>query len=162
MQVWLGRGSLKAVPRLPENREAMDVSALRKLLEELNGEPCIVIANAGTVNTWFSLMAYGKDGYRDIVERNCEMAEALGMKISAGSDFRLLAPVRMNVVCFTLNGDVTAGRVKDFLIRLRDDGRVFLTPTTYMGIPAIRAAFSNWRTEAKDLEIAWQAMLECL
>jgi hypothetical protein len=65
----------------------------------------------------------------------------------------------MNVVCFTLSGDVTADQVKTFLAKLRDDGRVFMTPTTYFGTPGIRAAFSNWRTEEKDVEIAWQAMM---
>ena len=89
------------------------------------------------------------------------MATKLGEKIESSDAFHLLAPVRMNVVCFTLNGD-NAERVKTFLARLRDDGRVFMTPTIYQGVSAIRAAFSNWRTEEKDLEIAWQAMTECL
>ena len=90
------------------------------------------------------------------------MAQKLGEKIEASGAFRLVAPVRMNVVCFTLNGDLNAEKVKTFLTRLRDDGRVFMTPTIYNDVPAIRAAFSNWRTEEKDLDIAWQAMTECL
>ena len=47
----LGRASLRTVPRLPDNREAVDVAALRRELARLDGTPCVVVANAGTVNT---------------------------------------------------------------------------------------------------------------
>lgn len=112
---------------------------------------------------WMTLTAYGRSGYQEIVERNCEQASWLGSQVNTSPHFRLLAPVRMNVVCFTLTRDgVTMNEINDYLARLRDDGRVFLTPTQYQGVPAIRAAISNWQTEMSDLKMCWEALLDCL
>lgn len=111
---------------------------------------------------WFNLLAYGRTGIGEIIERNCRVAQLLAAKIQGSTGFRLLAPARMNVVCFTLSENATTERVAQFLNRLRDDGRVFLTPTVYDKVPAMRAAISNWRTTENDVEIAWQAMNHCL
>jgi glutamate/tyrosine decarboxylase-like PLP-dependent enzyme len=110
---------------------------------------------------WFSLMAYGKDGYRDIIERNCEAAYVLGELISSSSEFELLAPVRMNVVCFTFrkNG-ITLDDIRNFLAQVRDDGQVFFTPTSYKGVPAIRAAISNWQTSANDVDLGFKVLVK--
>src|SRR5258706_558815 len=112
---------------------------------------------------WFTLMAYGKEGHREIVERNCGCAFLLGEKINASSTFKLLAPVKMNIVCFTLKENNSSPEsIRSFLNAVRDDGRAFFTPTVYQSTPAIRAAFSNWLTQEKDVEIAWEALNEVL
>ncbi|MBA4057331.1 MAG: aspartate aminotransferase family protein, partial [Marivirga sp.] len=109
--------------------------------------------------SWFTLMAYGKEGYREIVERNCEAAHYFGQQIKNSPDFRLLAPVRMNVVCFTLaQNDISPEIIGEFLNTVRDDGRVFFTPTVYKGTPAIRAAISNWLTEKQDIDLAFDVL----
>jgi len=111
--------------------------------------------------TWFSLMAYGPDGYREIVESSCACAARLGQRIAESAQFKLIVPVRMNVVSFAFKHvDGTDEQVATFLNRLRDSGKTFLTPTTYQNTRGMRAAFSNWRTTLNDVEIAWQAMLE--
>lgn len=110
---------------------------------------------------WFTLMAYGRDGYTQLIEHLCKLTHDLATRIQHSAQFRLLAPPRFNVACFTLTRDASQVRVRDFLNRLRDDGRVMLTPTTFAGMPAIRAALSNWRTTPQDVDIAWQAMQDC-
>jgi glutamate/tyrosine decarboxylase-like PLP-dependent enzyme len=111
--------------------------------------------------SWFSLMAYGKEGHRDIIDRNCECAALLGEKIDASSTYKLLAPVRMNIVCFTIKqNNISVDAIRALLNAVRDDGRAFFTPTVYQGVPAIRAAFSNWLTQKEDVEIAWEALTE--
>jgi len=110
--------------------------------------------------SWFTLMAYGSEGYRDIVERNCAAAEALGKEINQSNDFRLLAPVRMNVVCFSFREETTSSEIQDFLNLVRDDGRAYFTPTLYHRTPGIRAAISNWQTDVADVEVGFRALTE--
>ncbi|MDJ0752467.1 MAG: pyridoxal-dependent decarboxylase [Ardenticatenaceae bacterium] len=109
---------------------------------------------------WFSLLAYGAAGYEEIVTRCCRLAQRIGEKIAGNDRYDLLAPVNLNVVCFApASHEVDVGAL---LMRLRDDGRVFATPTEYGGRSAIRLAFSNWRTTDDDVELVWQALQECL
>lgn len=109
--------------------------------------------------TWMTLTAYGRAGVRDVVERCCDLAARLGERLAGHAAFRLLAPVHLNVVCFTLSGDPDEARVQGFLRRVREDGRAFLTGTVLDGQPGIRAAFSNWRTEEGDVEETFAALV---
>lgn len=107
---------------------------------------------------WFALAAYGRAGHRDIVQRNIAAARTLGQHIGADPRFTLLAPVHMNVVCFTLTESPSQSRIEAFLKRVSDTGETFLTSTVLHGSWAIRAAFSNWRSTQDDAERAWQAL----
>lgn len=109
---------------------------------------------------WFTLRAYGRDGHREIVQQNITCARALGQAIKTIPGLRLLAPVRLNVVCFTLAADPTAERLADLAAELAKEA--FLTPTTYAGVPALRAAFSNWRTTRTDVDRITEALKRCL
>ncbi len=109
--------------------------------------------------TWMTLTAYGRAGVRDVVERCCDLATLLGEKLAGHPAFRLLAPVGLNVVCFTLAGDPDEARVQRFLKHVREDGRAFLTGTVLNGQPGVRAAFSNWRTEEADVEETFAALV---
>jgi glutamate/tyrosine decarboxylase-like PLP-dependent enzyme len=111
---------------------------------------------------WMTLQAYGKAGYQEIVERACTLAKSLAENIAASKHFRLLAPVSMNGICFTLEPQPTEADIKAYLERLKEDGRIFLTPTHVFGVPAIRISITNWQTLEPDIELAWEAMQAAL
>jgi glutamate/tyrosine decarboxylase-like PLP-dependent enzyme len=107
--------------------------------------------------TWMSLMAYGCEGYRDIVERNVADARHFGKLLNGSDGFELLAPVRLNVVCFTLKNK-SSEAVLAYLEHLNRSGKVYMTPTVYAGQTAIRAAFVNWSTERADVNTVFELM----
>ena len=102
--------------------------------------------------SWFSLMAYGKAGYESIVSNSISCAQNLGKYIEASELLELVAPVRLNVVCFALKAKKEL--TMEFLSILNSRGKIFMTPTILNGEPCIRAAFVNFRTSQKDIEIA--------
>lgn len=104
---------------------------------------------------WCSLVAYGAKGYADIISNNITLSKLLGALIDKSEDFRLLSPVHLCGVCFTLKDPAA---VDEFLAALSAGGKVLMTSTVYQGVPGIRAALVNWRTTERDVEIAWEEM----
>ncbi len=72
-------------------------------------------------------MAYGKNGYQYIIENNISLAKQLGQWLEDSDNFKLLAPVRLNTVCFTLQDDEMQDEVGRFLENLNNTGKVFMT-----------------------------------
>lgn len=103
------------------------------------------------IPSWFSLAAYGRAGHAEIVQRNIRVAQQLSERIEGLAGLKLLAPTRLNVVCFTLAENPTEERVNAYVRAIRDDGEVFITPTVYAGTWGLRAAFCNWRTSESDV-----------
>ncbi|WP_077418784.1 pyridoxal phosphate-dependent decarboxylase family protein [Chryseobacterium sp. JV274] len=111
---------------------------------------------------WFSLMAYGKKGYQEIVDKNISWAKQFGQLIENSHDFKLLAPVRLNTVCFTLKDDAKQDAVGRFLEKLNNTGKVFMTPTFYNQHKGVRAAFVNWMTSENDIRQVFDLMNEII
>src|SRR5438094_1693663 len=55
---------------------------------------------ARAIAVWATLRAYGRTGYRDMVDRHIALARRVGEQVEAAADLELLAPVRLNVICF--------------------------------------------------------------
>ena len=108
---------------------------------------------------WLSLMAYGRSGFQTLVEQSVALAQAFGNLIGESDFLQLEAPVRVNVVCFSLRQHrMDVATLAAFQQALNREGRVFMTPTTYNGAACLRAAFVNWRTTEADLVVAMESL----
>jgi glutamate/tyrosine decarboxylase-like PLP-dependent enzyme len=107
---------------------------------------------------WATLRAYGRQGYRQMVERHLDVAAHLGRLVEAAPDLELLAPVRLCVVCFRHRPPgVPEEELNDLNARLGAallaDGRVYAGTSVYRGMTVLRPAIVNWRTTRADVEL---------
>ena len=114
---------------------------------------------------WATLAAYGRRGYRAIVERHLELAQRLARRIDAEPEFERLAEVPLNIVCFRWRPPGVEEDALDDLNRrlgaaLLDDGRVFAGTTVFAGKVAFRPALVNWRTRERDVDLLVDVLLE--
>ena len=110
------------------------------------------------LKVWFTLKEQGTDRIAAAIERNVEQASALGAEIDADSRFELLAPVRLNVVCFRyrpqgLDESELDAFNDELVIRIQESGIAVLSSTSIGGRRALRACFVNHRTTDEDLQI---------
>ncbi|WP_430388374.1 pyridoxal phosphate-dependent decarboxylase family protein [Dyella sp. 20L07] len=110
---------------------------------------------------WMGLQAYGRAGYAEVVERNCDAARYLGELIAADERFHLAAPVRLNVVCFAPTG-ADAQTVAALQKAMHRDGTAYLSPSVLHGKPILRAAICNWRTTKDDIDRTFAALQRLL
>lgn len=112
---------------------------------------------ARCIPVWATLAAYGRAGYRDMVDRHLRLARRLGEQIDAAPDFELLAPVRLNVVCFRYRPPGMREDELDEINRrlgraILADGRVYFGITVHAGRTGFRPAISNWMTGESDVD----------
>jgi len=113
---------------------------------------------ARSFSVWATLCAYGRSGYREIVERCLDNAAHLLAIVEAAPDLELLAPAPLNVVCFRYRPDGVAEDELDELNlaiseRVLKDGRVYMGTSRWAGKVGFRPTFVNWRTTAADAEL---------
>jgi glutamate/tyrosine decarboxylase-like PLP-dependent enzyme len=107
---------------------------------------------------WATLAAYGRDGYRAMVERHLDAAQHLAALVDDAPDLERVADVPLNIVCFRYRPPGVPDDLLDDLNRrlgeaVLDDGRVYAGTTVYGGRVALRPAISNWRTTDADVEV---------
>jgi glutamate/tyrosine decarboxylase-like PLP-dependent enzyme len=118
---------------------------------------------ARSLAVWATLAAYGRSGYRAIVERSLDVAAHVAREVEAADDLELLAPAPLNIVCFRYR---PLGVPEEALDELNlaigravlTDGRVYVGTTRWAGTVGFRPAFVNWRTTTADADLMLEAV----
>ena len=118
---------------------------------------------ARSLAVWATLRAYGRDGYRAIVERCLDHAAHVARLVEEADDLELLLPAPLNIVYFRYRpAGVPAEELDELNIRIGQkiltDGRVYVGTTHWAGVVGFRPAFVNWRTTRADAELVLETV----
>jgi glutamate/tyrosine decarboxylase-like PLP-dependent enzyme len=113
---------------------------------------------ARSIAVWAALRAWGRAGYREMVERHLDLAQRLAQRVDEAPDLERLADVPLNIVCFRYRPpDVPEEELDALNARLGEDvladGRVYVGTTRFDGKVAFRPAIVNWRTRPEDVDL---------
>lgn len=111
-----------------------------------------------SLKVWMTLKAFGAKRLRQTMQDDIDNANYLAELIETSSDFELLAPVPLSIVCFRYVPEGFGEQDIDGINRklipaIERDGRIFLTGTKINEKTALRTCFINPRTTRKD--VAW-------
>jgi aromatic-L-amino-acid decarboxylase len=121
------------------------------------------------LKVWMSLQHHGVAGYRDLVNREIELARRLADRLRASDDFEVCDPQSLGIVCFRLKRGSGTLDLNAFnqatLARLQLGGSAFLSSTVLDGVFWLRACILNPRTTSADIveliEAIRRAGVEC-
>ena len=100
---------------------------------------------------WFLLKVHGARAIQDAIDANITVARHLAAIVDESTDFELMAPAPLSIVCFRYRH-----RDDDFnkrlMVEVQRDGDSYLSNATINGRFALRACIVNFRTTAADVE----------
>lgn len=108
------------------------------------------------LKVWMALSYHGLKGYKAAIEKDIALAESLADQVRASSDFEILEPQSLSIVCFRFKPDAfDQAQLNAFnqklLIELQLSGRFFLSGTTIRDNFWLRACIVNPRMAQDDV-----------
>ncbi len=114
---------------------------------------------------WSVIRSYGTEELQRKIRYHISLARQLSEMISSEPDFEILAPVKLNTVCFRF---CPQGKKEDLLNKLNeklnhllnDSGKIYLTHTTLKGRYTLRMVTGQTNVTLQHVEKAWDLIRE--
>ena len=110
---------------------------------------------------WSVIRMYGVEGLQGKIRYHIKLAARFAEILSEESDFEILAPVVINVVCFRYKPEgIPENKLNGFNEtlnhRLNDSGKIYLTHTVINGIYTLRMVAGQTNVRIGHVEKAWE------
>jgi len=114
---------------------------------------------------WAVIRSYGVEGLQSLIREHLRLAKMLAGLIEADRDFRLMAPVTLNTVCFRYcpagMGDEDANTLNEKINHaLNDTGKIYLTHTKVDGRYVLRMVTAQTGVTERHVRQAWDLIRE--
>jgi len=148
-----------AFVREPEHlRTAMALSAAYLQLGE-ERDPCQYTPEASRrargIELWAALRSLGRRGLRDVIERNCRLAQMFAERFR-DEGFEVLNDVVLNQVLVSFGSSEDTKRV---IAGVQEEGTCWCGGTEWHGRAAMRISVSSWATTEEDVQYSAAAIL---
>jgi glutamate/tyrosine decarboxylase-like PLP-dependent enzyme len=112
---------------------------------------------ARAVPVYAALRSLGREGFAELVEKNCRQASRFADGLAAAG-FEVLNEVVLNQVLVSFG---TPDETQRTIAAVQDDGTCWCGGTVWKGRTAMRISVSNWSTTDEDVERSIAAMVRC-
>lgn len=107
---------------------------------------------------WYVMRYFGRERLEAVIRSHIQWAKDFAALVDAHPKFERVAPVPLSVVCFRYKGSDAEN--KAIMEKVNESGRVFMATTVLNGKLTLRLAIGNLETSWKDLQEAWDLLVE--
>lgn len=134
-----------------KNLTASMATSAAYLIEGKKREPFCYVPElsrrARGIEIWAALRSLGKNGLRDLINRNCEYAKIFADRLKR-EGLNILNEIVLNQILVSFGDTDYTNRV---IKRIQEDGTCWCGGTVWQNQAAMRISISSWKTTEKDI-----------
>lgn len=111
---------------------------------------------------WFVIRSYGVAGLQAVLRSHIALARSLAVRIDRHTDFELMAPTVVALVCFRchpagVDDPIVLDRLNEVLLeRVNASGRCYISHTRLAGLYTLRLHTGQTQVTAADVDRSWE------